>query len=112
MQNLPSIKEYIIAGAIIIFCLFLGIVFKRITVKWLLRVTSKTAWKGDEVIVNASRGVFTFLFLLAGLYAAAIYMPGFGLFSKETVFMVLHILATFCFTLIISRIITGWMVLN
>jgi small-conductance mechanosensitive channel len=108
MQNLPSLKEYIIAGAIILLSLFLGIIFKKIIVKWLLRVTARTAWKGDEVIVNASRGVFIFLFLLAGLYASAIYMPGYGIFKSETVFLALHILATLCFTLIVSRVITGW----
>jgi small-conductance mechanosensitive channel len=111
MQNLPSLKEYIIAGGIILLSLVLGIIFKRIIIKWLLRVTSKTAWKGDEVIVNASRGVFIFLFLLAGLYASAIYMPGYGIFKGETVFLILHILATLCFTLIASRIITGWIAL-
>lgn len=111
MHNLPPLKEYIIAGAIILFSLFLGIVFKRIIVQWLIRVTAKTAWKGDEVIVHASKGVFTYLFLLAGMYAAAIYLPGFGVVKKEVVFLVLHILTVFCLTLIISRILTGWIAL-
>ena len=108
MHDLPSLKEYIIASAIIFFSLLLGIIFKRIIVRWLLRITLKTAWKGDEVIVNASKGVFVYLFLLTGLYAAAVYMPGYGFFKKETVLLVLHVLTTFILTLVISRVILGW----
>ncbi|HUW91772.1 MAG TPA: mechanosensitive ion channel family protein [Bacteroidales bacterium] len=108
MHNLPSLKEYIIAGAIILFSLLLGVIFKRIIVQWLLRITSKTAWKGDVVIVNASKGVFIYLFLIAGLLAAAIYMPGYGLFKKESVLLVLYVLTTLCFTVVVSRVLTGW----
>ncbi|HSO78429.1 MAG TPA: mechanosensitive ion channel family protein [Bacteroidales bacterium] len=111
MHNLPPLKEYFIAGAIILFSLSLGIIFKRIIVQWLIRVTAKTSWKGDEVIVHASKGVFIFLFFLAGMYAAALYMPGFGVVKKEVVYLILNILAVFCLTLIISRIITGWIAL-
>lgn len=107
MHNLPSLKEYIIAGAIVIFSLLLGVIFKRIIIQWLLRITSRTAWKGDEVIVNASKAVFIYLFLIAGLFAAAIYMPGYGLFKQEAVVLALSVLTTLCFTLIVSRIVTG-----
>lgn len=56
MHNLPPLKEYFIAGAIILFSLSLGIIFKRIIVQWLICATAKTSWKGDEVIVGGCLG--------------------------------------------------------
>jgi small-conductance mechanosensitive channel len=109
MENLPPLKEYIIAVAIILFSVLMGIIFRRFIIKRLLAFTARTAWKGDEIIVNASKRVIPFLFLLAGLYAAAIYMPGYGFAKPGQVYIVIHVLTALCITVLLSRLMVGWL---
>ncbi len=108
MEKLPPLREYIFAVSLILFSALIGIIFRRIILRWLLAYTARTKWKGDEIIVKASKGIIPFVFLLAGLYTAAIYMPGYGFAKANHIFLFIHVLTVLVITVWVSRLIVGW----
>ena len=108
MQNLPTLRESITLGSIIVVSLIAGYIFKKIFLKWLIRLTAKTKWKGDDIIVDASKNVIILFFLIGGLYIATLYFPSLPIPIKNYIFKFLHVSTALLVTIIISRVLVGW----
>ncbi|MDI6757798.1 MAG: mechanosensitive ion channel family protein [Endomicrobiia bacterium] len=52
-----------------------GVLFEKIVLVWLKKITSRTKWEGDDIIVGALKGVIFISFALGGLWLAATSAP-------------------------------------
>ncbi|PKN01859.1 MAG: mechanosensitive ion channel protein MscS [Elusimicrobia bacterium HGW-Elusimicrobia-1] len=52
-----------------------GLVFEKIVLLWLKKVTSRTEWEGDDIIVGALKGMTFLWFALLGVWLAAASAP-------------------------------------
>jgi len=59
-----------LAGSIIV-----GKLVEIFVIKWAEKITAKTKWVGDEIIVGSAKGMILFWFVLIGLYFATSYLP-------------------------------------
>ena len=104
MSNI--INEYIIAGTYLASGILFGLLSERILLKKLKEITSRTSWKGDDVIIQAFHNIVLFWFVLAGLYLAGHHLElkekSLNLIDKA-VFSAL----VFSVTIVVSRIIVG-----
>jgi small-conductance mechanosensitive channel len=50
--------------------LIIGVIFERIVLMRLEKIAARTKWEGDEIIIGGLRGMTTFWFVIAGVYAA------------------------------------------
>jgi len=55
--------------------LILGIVFEKIILSKLERLSNNTKWEGDEIIINSLRGISIFLFIITGIYIGILNFP-------------------------------------
>lgn len=70
LSELPWVGPFVVPAAFVAGGLALGLVFDRFILWELKRVASRTKWRGDEILIDALRGVPVLWFLLAGIYAA------------------------------------------
>jgi small-conductance mechanosensitive channel len=83
-----------------------GFVFEKVILDKLIRISAKTKWGGDEVIVRSLRGSVKVGFIIAGIYGASFGIPltstALGIVHK-----VLQILVIAIVTTIGARIVGG-----
>ncbi|UCC11326.1 MAG: mechanosensitive ion channel family protein [candidate division WOR-3 bacterium] len=60
----------LIAGAFVV-----GIIVERLILTRLKKITARTSWKGDDIIIAAIRGKAILWFCLAGIYGALLTLP-------------------------------------
>lgn len=70
-----KITEFIQPFAFVFGGLILGIIFERLILARLRRITVGTKWEGDEVFVQSLRGITPLWFLIAGVYGGLIDLP-------------------------------------
>jgi small-conductance mechanosensitive channel len=68
-------RSLMIAGAIILAAMVVGLIVERILVGSIRRFASATAGKMDDVIAGAIKGIARWCFLLIGIYYAVPYLP-------------------------------------
>lgn len=90
-----------IAGGFII-----GALFERIVLVKLKKLSSKTRWKADELVITSLRGMMILWFGLAGIYSALLNLP----FSPPLHLIfekILLIIIIYSVTIVVSRIAVG-----
>lgn len=86
--------------------ILLGFIIEKVILDKLVKLSAKTKWNGDEVIVHALRGALIFGFIIAGIYGASLSIPISGN-VLVIIHKVLQILMIFTVTVIASRIAGG-----
>lgn len=85
----------------------LGVLFEKVVVRRLGRVTRRTAWEWDDVLIRSLKRAPTLLFTAAGAWAATQLLPiterGRSLLEKALVVLVI-----LSITLIVSRAAAEW----
>ncbi len=90
-----------LAGGILI-----GLVFEKTILDKLKRMSSKTKWQGDELVITSLRGMTFLWFVLAGIYSAILNIPISP--SLHLIFeKILSIIFIFSVTIVVSRIAVG-----
>lgn len=105
-ERFLQVLQYVAPIAIILLSLVLGIFAEKRLLKKLKVLTSRTAWIGDDLIVDALKYVITLWFVIVGIYLATNTLPlnaGLLLLTRRT------LLAIFLssITLIIAQMAVG-----
>lgn len=108
MENLtPEIKQYIVAGSILILSFISGLIFKKIIVRRLRKLTERTNWEGDDVILDGLNRTAIPIFLVIGIYISVHNLP-----LSEPVIKILDkisvIIIMFTATIVSARIAAGF----
>ncbi|MDI6641749.1 MAG: mechanosensitive ion channel family protein [Elusimicrobiota bacterium] len=101
ISNLILLLAFIAAGFIV------GIVFEKVIIDKLRKITAKTKFEGDEIVVGAIRGMGIFWFLLLAIYVASISLT---LEVKVLAFIqkILSIIFIFSLTWVFAKIAVGF----
>lgn len=65
-----EIEKFILPVSLFIGAIILGIIFEKIILRKLEKITQRTKWEGDDIIIVSLRKWITFWFGLAGLHFA------------------------------------------
>jgi len=101
MNNYLILVIYVVSG------ILLGFIFEKIIIYQLKKITEKTKWKGDDIIVRSFKNMIICIFGLIGVYYGIKYItlkPDISDFIKNS----LKIIAVFIITIITSRILSGF----
>jgi small-conductance mechanosensitive channel len=104
------VVDWLMVGLTVGICLLVGLLIEQFLFSKLRKLTDKTEWKGDDIILGALRGVTTFIFLLIGLFFASYSLP----ISHELLVLghrILQVLFIISCTIILSRIAVGFVTL-
>lgn len=106
LTNAQLIEISIAIGGGVIF----GWLIKKLIVPLLLRITRKTKWKSDDLVVESVAGWIVFWFFLGGcLYVLPIFSEASGFIARNERFFhnIIGALFIFSFTRVIARIAGG-----
>jgi len=70
IADILTIKKLLLPLIIIFAGFLIGIIFEKIILREIRKLSSKTKWESNEIFIKALRGTTTVLFLAAGLYLA------------------------------------------
>jgi small-conductance mechanosensitive channel len=102
-----EIKQYIIAGSILIFSIICGLVFKKVIVHRLRKHTKRTNWQGDDIILNGLNRAAIPIFMVVGIYIAVHNLP-----LDKSVIQILDIISVVIIlltaTIVAGRIAAGF----
>lgn len=70
-----EIKQYIIAGSILVLSIIIGLIFKKIIVHRIRKHTQRTSWHGDDIILNGLNKAAVPIFMVIGIYVAVHNLP-------------------------------------
>lgn len=107
MTDLPWINRLAVPVVFIAGGLVLGLIFDRFILWELRRITLRTKWQADDILIDALRGAPFLWFLLAGIYGALEYADlsaSADTFLKKT----LLILAILSVTWVTARAMAGF----
>src|SRR5208283_3720554 len=68
--DIPTIEKMLLPAIIIVVGFLVGVIFEKIILRKIKKLSSKTKWESDEIFINALRGTTTVLFLVASIYLA------------------------------------------
>lgn len=68
-------KQYIIAGLILFISIICGLVFKKIIVHKLRKLTKRTHWQGDDIILDGLNRAGVPIFMVIGIYISIHNLP-------------------------------------
>jgi small-conductance mechanosensitive channel len=104
-----EISSLVLSLSIAITAVLLGIIFQRVILSKLRKVAAKTKWEGDDIIINALKGIVVHLcFTFIGLYAAISVSPLPADFAHllKNIILVIIILSI---TWLLTNIATGFL---
>ncbi|MGB9747503.1 MAG: mechanosensitive ion channel family protein [Bacteroidales bacterium] len=108
VANHPDrVKELMIFSAIVAGGALIGWLIEQIVLSKLLHLTSRTKWKGDDLIIHSLKGVVLPLFILLAIHIGFNYVtlnPGLLDVLHKTV----KVGAILVFTIYLARIVTRW----
>jgi small-conductance mechanosensitive channel len=101
------IIKYILPICVFFGSIILGVICQVILFNWLKRLTKKTKWRGDEIIIQSLQGWVLFWFVIIGLYFALpqIIIDTQALLIINKILLVATILSV---TIVLSRIAVGF----
>ncbi|HEX7402300.1 MAG TPA: mechanosensitive ion channel domain-containing protein, partial [candidate division Zixibacteria bacterium] len=70
MSEFLSNTKLLLPVSLVLGGFIIGIIFEKVILARFKKITTKTKWEGDEIIVGALRRMTTFWFVIAGIYAA------------------------------------------
>lgn len=106
-QISPEIKQYIIAGAILIISIIAGLVFKKIIVHRLRKIAARTDWHADDIILEGINKAAIPIFIVIGIYLSVHNLP-----LEESLIKILDtisvVIILFTATVVAARIGAGF----
>jgi small-conductance mechanosensitive channel len=106
-SDILTIKMLLMPLIIIVAGFLIGIMFEKIILSEIRKLSSKTKWASDEIFIKALRGTTTVLFLAAGIYLA-LESTELSLDLLNFIHKVLLVLVIFFVTVVLSRISVGF----
>jgi small-conductance mechanosensitive channel len=105
--DILTIEKLFLPSIIIATGFLIGVIFEKIILGEIRKLSTKTKWGGDETFIKAFRGTTTVLFLVAGIYFA---LESIELSPQRLNFIhkVLQVLVIFFITVVLSRISVGF----
>ncbi len=102
-----EIRQYIIAGSILIFSIICGLIFKKVIVHRIRKHTQRTNWQGDDIILNGFNRAAIPVFMVVGIYIAVHNLP-----LDASVIRILDVISVviilFTATVVVGRIAAGF----
>ena len=105
--DILTIKKLLLPLIIIVAGFLTGIIFEKIILSKIRKLSSKIKWESDEIFIKALRGTAIVLFLVAGIYLALETIE----LSPDllnSIHKVLLVLVIFFVTVVLSRISVGF----
>lgn len=102
-----TITQLILPLALIVSGFLVGLVLERLVLTTLKKISDRTKWEGDEVIIASLRGMVILWFVVAGIYGATLSVP-----MNPTLLGILHkvflVVVLFLGTVVLARVATGF----
>jgi small-conductance mechanosensitive channel len=102
-----ALEKWIIPSVLIIGGLFLGIILEKLVMKKIMKISLRTKWEGDDIVVQAMRGMLILWFFIGSIYGALEYAA-----IKPDMLHVIHkgllILVVLSVTIALSRVCVGF----
>jgi small-conductance mechanosensitive channel len=102
-----SLMSFIIPIAITLGGVIVGIILQKTIFVSLSKIAKKTAWKGDNIIINSIKGMLILWGFIIGVYIALPFAP-----VSSNVLIVLHkillVLIIFSITLVLAKMAAGF----
>lgn len=111
MVTKDILNNLLLIALIMIVSFIIGIIFEKVIITKLKTLTSKTKWKGDDIIVNALGKHILLWFILAGVMIAIDNVS----LKKENIDIldkVILVIFVFSITIVFSKILTGFVELS
>jgi small-conductance mechanosensitive channel len=89
MNTFVNLHKLIVPLLILLGSLLLGWLFEKQVIKRLKKITQKTNWKYDDILLDSFRGIGFFWFLLAGIYFSLPILP----FNATLIIIIQKVLA-------------------
>jgi len=105
--DILNINKMLLPSIIIVVGLLIGVIFEKIILRKIKKISSKTKWESDKIFINAFRGTTTVLFLVTSIYLA-LESTELSLHLLNLIHKVLLVLVIFFVTVVLSRISVGF----
>ena len=109
--TLEDILRWGIPVAIIIAGFVTGLIFERVIIKALNKISKKTKWKWDDVLAEALNNLFLAAFVILGVWGGVVYAP-ITPQAESFIINILSSLATLVATLFLARVAEGFITLG
>ncbi len=107
IQNL-DVRDLIIAVALIVGGIILGIIFEILIIKGLHRLTRNTKWEWDDILIRALKRAPLLWFTVAGLYAALTFSLNLDPRLQSLIKSIIITLLLLSGTIIVARAASGF----
>jgi small-conductance mechanosensitive channel len=105
--DIPAIEKMLLPAIIVVAGFLIGVIFEKIILRKIKKISSKTKWESDEIFINALRGTTTVLFLVASVYLA-LESTELKPHLLNLIHKVLLVLVIFFVTVVLSKISAGF----
>ena len=105
--DIPTIEKMLLPAIIIVVGFLVGVIFEKIILRKIKKISSKTKWESDEIFINALRGTTTVLFLVASI-SLALESTELSPHLLNLIHKVLLVLVILFVTVVLSRISVGF----
>jgi small-conductance mechanosensitive channel len=105
--DIPTIEKMLLPAIIVVVGFLVGVIFEKIILRKIKKISSKTKWESDEIFINALRGTTTVLFLVASVYLA-LENTELKPHLLNLIHKVLLVLVIFFVTVVLSKISVGF----
>ena len=105
--DIPTIEKMLLPAIIIVVGFLVGVIFEKIILRKIKKLSSKTKWESNEIFINALRGTTTVLFLVASI-SLALESTELSPHLLNLIHKVLLVLVILFVTVVLSRISVGF----
>jgi small-conductance mechanosensitive channel len=105
--DIPMIKKMLLPAIIVVVGFLAGVIFEKIILRKIKKLSSKTKWESDEIFINALRGTTTVLFVVASI-SLALESTELSPHILNLIHKVLLVLVIFFVTVVLSKISVGF----
>jgi small-conductance mechanosensitive channel len=105
--DIPMIKKMLLPAIIIVVGFLAGVIFEKLILRKIKKLSSKTNWESNEIFINALHGTTTILFLVASI-SLALESTELSPHILNLIHKVLLVLVIFFVTVVLSKISVGF----
>jgi small-conductance mechanosensitive channel len=105
--DIPIIKKMLLPAIIIVVGFLAGVIFEKIILRKIKKLSSKTNWESNEIFINALHGTTTILFIVASI-SLALESTELSPHIIDLIHKVLLVLVIFFVTVVLSKISVGF----
>ena len=105
--DIPMIKKMLLPAIIIVAGFLAGVIFEKLILRKIKKLSSKTNWESNEIFINALHGTTTILFLVASI-SLALESTELSPHILNLIHKVLLVLVIFFVTVVLSKISVGF----